>query len=117
MVAFPKRGEIWIVDCDPAVGAEIRKRRPSLVISNNVNNQFAQTISVLPISDRGPKDYRHEVVLPVGEANLTKDSKIKCHQIRTIDKSRIGKFLGVISSDKLLEAEKTLLIHLGVFVK
>ena len=92
----PLRREVWIVQLDPAVGSEINKTRPALVVSNDEYNQAMSNITVLPISDPGHKIYTIEVFLPEGTANLLKDSKVRCHQIRTLDKSRFVKPLGSI---------------------
>jgi mRNA interferase MazF len=46
---FPRYGDIYEVNLDPIVGAETGKRRPALVVSNDINNEFAQTVTVLPI--------------------------------------------------------------------
>lgn len=107
------RGQIWLVNLDPTVGAEIKKTRPAIVISNNVSNQYAGTITVLPVTDQGEKIYPFEVPLR-GGAGLTKESKIKCQQIRTIDKSRLIKLLGKIESSDLNKIKEAVLIHLGL---
>ena len=111
---FPERGQIWLVNLDPTIGAEIKKIRPSVVISNNVNNQYASTVTVLPITDKGSNVYPFEVSLPASSHNLKKDSKIKCQQIRTVDKTRLIKSIGKVSNDKIQEIEQALLIHLDV---
>ena len=110
----PKRGETWLVNLDPTVGAEIRKIRPALVISNDINNRYADTVTLLPISDRGEKVYPFEFALPARLCGLSKDSKVKCQQIRTVDKSRLIKKLGAIGPQELLSIEQALLIHLGI---
>ncbi len=46
---FPKRGEVYFVCLDPTVGAEINKTRPALIISNDIGNKFAETITIIPI--------------------------------------------------------------------
>ena len=109
----PSRGEIWIVQLDPTVGSEINKTRPALVVSNDAHNQQMANITVLPISDIGTKVYTVEVFLPEGTANLLKDSKIRCHQIRTIDKSRCIKPMGSIPQKYWLLIEESLRAHLG----
>jgi len=116
-MTYPKRGQIWFVDCDPAVGAEIKKKRPACIISNNINNEHMLTVTVLPISDIGKKAYPFEVLIQGGEAGLSKDSKIKCQQIKTIDKARLIKFLGDLPESKIRNVERALAIHLGVIVK
>lgn len=111
-----QRGQIWLVNLDPSLGAEIKKTRPALVISNNLNNQYAATITVLPITDRGEKVYPFEVFLPAHVSGLTKDSKIKCQQIRTVDKSRLSKSLGVITEEKWPEIHHALILHLQITI-
>ena len=111
---FPKRGEIWLVSLDPVVGYEIGKTRPALVISNNYNNQFADTVTVIPITSKTEKIYPFETFLSAQEANLPQDSKAKCNQIRTIDRRRLIKLLSKLSPEKLSKIEQALLIHLGI---
>ena len=99
---------------DPAVGAEIRKTRPALVVSNDYNNQYSQTITVLPITDIGKTVHPYQVFLPQGTKGLTKESKIKCEQITTADKSRLLKVLGIVNEKTVTEMEKALKLHLGM---
>jgi len=113
-VNFPKRGEVWFVSLEPIVGHEIGKTRPALVISNNKNNLFANTVTVLPITSKTERIYPFEVFLPEEETRLPKDSKVKCNQIRTIDKKRLINFLSTLSPERLKEVEKALLIHLDI---
>ena len=110
---WPKRGEIWFVNLDPTIGAEIKKTRPALIISNDINNQYADTVTLLPISDKGEKIYPFEVYLPAKFFGLTKESKVKCQQIRTVDKRRLAKFMGVVGPEEFQKVEQALLIHLG----
>ncbi|MEA3369344.1 MAG: type II toxin-antitoxin system PemK/MazF family toxin [Candidatus Ratteibacteria bacterium] len=111
---FPKRGEIWLVSLEPVVGHEIGKTRPAFVISNNRNNQFADTITVLPLTSKTEKIYPFETLLFKEESQLPKDSKVKANQIRTLDKKRLIKLLNRISKESLKKIEEALLIHLGI---
>lgn len=113
-INFPRRGEVYLVCLDPTIGSEIGKSRPALVISNDVNNQHADTITVIPITSKIVKVYPFEVLIEKGKAGLSKDSKIKCNQIRTIDKKRLVKYIGTLENSSLKEVEKALLIHLGI---
>jgi len=108
----PKRGEIWLVNLDPTIGAEIRKTRPAVIISNDINNQYAHTVTILPVSDKGSKVYPFEVFLSKSTEGLQKDSKIRCQQIRTVDKIRLYKLLGMLDEDQVKKAKDALLIHL-----
>jgi mRNA interferase MazF len=111
---FPHRGDIYLVNLDPTIGSEINKTRPALIISNDINNQAAATVTVLPITSSTEKIYPFEAYIPSQESGLHKDSKAKCSQIRTIDKKRLVRAIGKLSSDKLHDVEKAMLIHLGV---
>jgi mRNA interferase MazF len=115
VMSFPRRGEIWLVSLDPVTGSEIGKTRPALVISNDRNNEFAGTVTVLPITSKTEKIYPFEVFITEEESRLSRDSKIKCSQVRTIDKKRLIKFLSKLTEEKLKEIKQGLLIHLGMF--
>jgi len=108
------KGEIYLADLNPTVGSEIAKTRPVLIISNDINNQYAATVTIVPITSTTEKIYPFEVFLPKGEGNLKNDSKAKANQIRTIDKSRLKKQLGKINEETLKEIERAILIHLEI---
>lgn len=107
-----KRGYIYFAKLDPTVGNEINKTRPVIVISNNINNEHSKTITVIPITSNTKVIRSFEVFIPEGEANLPKDSKVKCDQIRTIDNSRILSEVGNLSSEYISEIEVALRKHL-----
>jgi mRNA interferase MazF len=108
------KGEIYLAELSPTIGSEISKKRPVLIVSNDINNQFADTVSIIPIISTTTKIYPFEVLLPKNEGNLKNDSKAKCNQIRTIDKKRIERRFGKISSQKLKDIENAILIHLDI---
>ena len=110
-----KRGEIYLTALDPVVGREISKTRPVVVVSNDINNEFSGTITILPITSKNvSKIYPFEVFLPQGSGNLTKDSKIKADQIRTIDKTRLVKQIGKLGQKNIGEVEKAIEVHLDL---
>jgi mRNA interferase MazF len=110
-----KRGHVYLAALDPVIGKEISKTRPVLIISNDKNNLFSGTVTILPISSRNiEKIYPFEVFLPKGTANLPKDSKVKADQIRTIDKRRLIKYIGTLEEDEMESTEKAVKIHLGL---
>ncbi|CAN5523189.1 hypothetical protein BH18ACI1_BH18ACI1_08100 [soil metagenome] len=74
-----KKGEIYWANLNPTVGSEISKTRPVLIVSNNINNQYAATVTILPMTSTTEKIYPFEVFLLKGEANLTNDSKVKAN--------------------------------------
>lgn len=110
-----KRGEIYLAVLDPVVGNEISKTRPVLVVSNDLNNTHAGTVSVLPItSQRLDKIYPFEIFLPQGTGNLPKDSKAKSDQIRTLDKTRLVSRIGSLPEQEMARAEMAIKIHLDL---
>ena len=110
-----KRGEVYLANLDPVVGREIAKTRPVVVVSNNVNNEYAGTITVLPITSGSlEKIYPFEVLLPKGTANLPKDSKVKANQMRTLDRTRIIKLIGELPQDMMSGIDNAIMLHLGL---
>ncbi len=113
--SFPRYGDIYETDLDPVIGAETGKRRPALVVSNDISNEYSQTVTVLPITGQpAMKQYPFEVLIPRGVAGLTADSRIKVNQIRTVDKSRLVSLRGSLPSQYLPKVEKALQIHLNM---
>lgn len=110
-----KRGDIHLAALDPVVGREIAKTRPVVVVSNNLNNKYGGTVTVLPITSGNiRKIYPFEVFLKKGAANLPKNSKVKADQIRTLDKARLVKHIGSLEQDEMEKVEEAVRIHLGV---
>jgi mRNA interferase MazF len=110
-----RRGEVYTAALDPVVGREISKTRPVVVVSNDLNNQFAATLTVLPITSMNlDKIYPFEVFLPRDFGGLPKDSKVKADQIRTLDKARLAKLLGKADQKQIAAIDKAIKIHLGM---
>ena len=111
---FPKRGDIFLINLDPTIGAEINKTRPGIVISNDINNEFAQTVTIIPLSSNVDKVYPFECLIYSEGNELDRLSKAKCNQIRTVDKKRLVKIIGKVSHKDVYNIEKSLKIHLGI---
>lgn len=86
-----KKWRIYRASLDPVVGSEQGKSRPVLVISEDIINDLLNVVNVLPITSRKPgrNIYPNEVLISANTAGLINESIILCHQIRTIDKSRL----------------------------
>lgn len=111
-----RRGVCYLATLDPVIGHEISKTRPVVVISNNKNNEFSGTVTVLPITSKNlRKIYPFEVFLAKGEADLPKNSKVKADQIRTLDKSRLVKLIGTLDENQIERIDKATKIHLALF--
>jgi mRNA interferase MazF len=98
-----KTGEIWLVQLDPTVGREIQKTRPCVVISPQEMNEYLQTVIVAPMTTGSrPAGFR----VPVGFQG--KQGLIVLDQIRTLDRLRLVKRLGVLRAPTLAATLQTL---------
>lgn len=112
------RGDIVYVDLEPIKSSEIGKRRPCLVIQNDVNNEYAPTTIIAVITSRRrlekKKKYPTYVWIDKGKGGLKKDSIIQCEQLRTVDKSRIIKKIGHLNNDFMQKVEEVIRIILSI---
>ena len=115
MKDYPERGEIYLVCLVPTIGFEINKTRPALIISNDINNQCSDTVTVIPVTSAVDEVYPFETLLKSGKAFFPKLLKAKCNQVRTIYKIHLLKLFGKLSHDDIKEVEKSLLIHLDMY--
>lgn len=100
----PHRGEIWLVNLDPTVGAEIRKTRPAVVISSDAVGRLPIKL-ISPITDW--KDHYsgniwHVRIDPDKDNGLSKSSAVDALQLRGMDRQRFVRRLGKVST-KVLE--------------
>ena len=86
-----KRFDVLLIELDPTEGSEIKKTRPCLVISPDEINQHLRTLIIAPMTTKGR-------IYPTRVACVFqgKDGQVVLDQLRTIDRSRIAKRLGVI---------------------
>ena len=113
MKVFPKRGEVWLVNWDPARVSEQAGKRPALVIQNDIGNEKAPTTIVAAISS-SVKRYPMNVQMNPPEGGLDHPSIIKTSQILTISKERLEKRLGRISGDSLNEVDRAIKLSLAL---
>jgi len=103
MVRTINRFEIWLINLDPTVGKEIQKTRPCLVVAPNEMNALHTTI-IAPLTSKG-----FEFPMRVKVNFQDKDGLILLDQIRTVDKQRLIKKLGVLDNKKSKEVSKVLI--------
>jgi mRNA interferase MazF len=89
-----KRFEVYLINLDPSVGHEIKKLRPCLIISPDEMNKHIKTVIVAPMTTKG-RDYPSRIKCKF----KGKTGQIVLDQIRTVDKVRLTKKLGVINPD------------------
>lgn len=98
-----QRFDVFLVNLDPTIGSEIQKTRPCVVISPNEMNKYIATVIVAPMTTKG-KSYPSRIPCKF----QGKDGQIVLDQIRTVDKTRLVKRLGQISSDEQKAVLETL---------
>jgi len=113
-LAVMVRGSVVWVRLDPAQGAEVPKTRPSVVVSRTEANDISWTVSVVPLSSvRGRRLERLiQPIVSTKESRLPRDSRALCDQVRTIDKGRIQRTVGVMTSGALAKIDRGLILHL-----
>ena len=109
MKRLPRRGDVYWVTLDPALGSEIRKTRPAVVISNDSCNAHGARVVVLPITSNVTSLYPGEARIHV----RGRPARVLGDQIRSIDKARLRARIGSVNRGELHEVEAAVLITLG----
>jgi mRNA interferase MazF len=107
------RGEIYLVDLDPAVGSEANRTRPAILVTNNAANRVADragrgVLAVVPVTSNITHVRPFQVLLHAAECGLRVDAKAQCEQIRALDFSRIGHRIGTVPPQVLKEIDRAL---------
>lgn len=87
------KNEVWMTKLEPTIGSEINKTRPCIIVSPDIANMHQRSVVIIPLTSK-LKDYPSRV-------NCTfqnKQGQIVINQIRTIDKTRLVKKLGIIDN-------------------
>jgi mRNA interferase MazF len=113
MTDFPKRGDVWIVNWNPARGSEQAGKRPALIIQNDIGNEKSPTTIVAAISS-SVKHYPMNVEIRPPEGGLTHPSIVKTSQIMTISKERLERRVGSLPGEKMAEVDKAVKLSLSL---
>lgn len=109
-----RRGEIYYADLSPVVGSEQGGIRPVLIIQNDVGNKYSPTVIVSAITSQlGKAKLPTHIELSAEKYHLPKDSVALLEQIRTLDKRRLREKVTTLSSEKMREVNKAILVSLG----
>jgi mRNA interferase MazF len=114
-LTYPKRGEVYLVNFDPTIGSEVKKTRPALILQNNIANQYSPITIVAAITSRfDERLYPTEVLIESKEGGLKTDSVVLLNQIRSVDRQRLIKRMGVLEPETLANVDNALQISLGL---
>lgn len=111
------RGEIRLVDLDPARGSEANKRRPAVVVSNERANSTATRlgrgmVTVVPVTSNTDQIFPFQALLTAAATGLRQDSKAQTEQVRSIAVERVGAVLGQVPADVMAKLDDALRLHL-----
>lgn len=114
-----RRGEILLVDLNPARGSEADKRRPAVIVSNDAANATAERlgrgiVTVVPVTSNTSRVYPFQVLLPAGATGLDHDSKAQAEQVRSVAVERLGSRVGALSGDLTAALDEVLRVHLAL---
>jgi mRNA interferase MazF len=114
-----RRGDVYLVNLEPAQAAEANKTRPAVVVSNNGANAVASRdgvgiITVAPITSNVSRVYPFQVLLDAGEGGLNRESKVQGEQLRAVDVSRVGRRLGALPPATIRKLDDAIRVHLAL---
>ena len=114
-----RRGDIVAVDLERVRGAEADKRRPAVVVSNDMANATARrigrgVITIVPVTSSIRRVFPFQVFLRRSETGLPEDSKAQAEQVRSIVIERVHGRLGVVPEARMRDIDEALRLHLGL---
>ena len=104
------RGEVWWVSFGASAAGEIPRRRPAVIISNDLANRHLNRVQVVPLSIAGDGPYPSEAYVTLDG----RQHKAMADQIATVSKGRLGDMLGRLSAADLRQVEQIVKLQLGL---
>ena len=109
-----KRGDIYRADLDPVVGSEQGGVRPVVIIQNDMGNLHSPTVIVAAVTTRRKKPgLPVHVSITAEESGLARDSVVLTEQVRTLEKTRLTRYLGTLSDEAMRRIDHALQMSLG----
>lgn len=114
-----RRGEIRLVDFEPARGAEADKRRPAVIVSNDGANLTAArlghgVVTVVPVTSNVQRVYPFQVLLTKKQTGLPRSSKAQAEQVRSVAVQRLGARVGTVPPAVMAHLDEALRLHLAL---
>ena len=114
-IGFPRRGDIYLVEFDPARGHEIQKTRPALIVQNDIGNHYSPITIVAALTSKFDTPPRPtDVIVERGQSGLLQKSAAFLNQIRSVDRQRLVPRLGRLDAATMQRVDHALTISLGL---
>jgi mRNA interferase MazF len=112
-----QRGEIRLIDLEPARGSEANKRRPAVIVSNDRANATADRlarggVTVVPVTSNIARVFPFQTLLPAAATGLRVASKAQAEQVRSVSIERVGPVLGRVPANLMADLDDALRLHL-----
>lgn len=105
-----KRGNVWWVNFEPAVGGEVRKERPAVIVSNDAANKHLNRVQVVPLTSSADRVYPSEAQVTV----RGKKHKAMADQLTTVAKRRLQNRIGRLSKTDVRAVEQAIKVQLAL---
>ncbi|MDD4474987.1 MAG: type II toxin-antitoxin system PemK/MazF family toxin [Eubacteriales bacterium] len=110
------RGNLYYADLSPVVGSEQGGNRPVLIIQNNIGNKHSPTIIIAPLTSKlGVKPRLPTHYYIDTQKGLDHPSIVLLEQLRTIDKIRLGNYIGRLDEKHIKGINNAIAISVGLF--
>lgn len=110
------RSEIWLLNFDPTIGAEISKTRPAVIVSNNAVGILPLKV-VVPITDWKDRYVQYKWMVRIdndNRNNLSKPSALDAFQVRSVAQQRLIRKLGELSDVQMQQLTDALALTLDI---
>jgi len=114
-----RRGEVWLVELDPARDGEANKFRPCVIVSNDGSNAAVRrtgrgVVTVVPMTSNTARVWPFQVLIEARLSPLALDSKVQAEQVRAVAADRFARGIGALNAPLMARVDEALRVHLSL---